>query len=73
MDSPNQSILYVPIKNAGIEDALAQKAESHGYRTLAELLSIPITELVKKDWITPRRWEEIVRAVAQLPPVERAE
>jgi hypothetical protein len=70
MEPRNRSILDLPIAEAGIDGTLAKEAKSHGYPTLADLLRVPLTELVKTDWITPTMWTELVRLVASLPPAD---
>ncbi|MES2328847.1 MAG: hypothetical protein V4539_04540 [Bacteroidota bacterium] len=60
MKSPDEgSIVNLPLSSSGISEAFIKAAELSGYHTLGEILAIPLTELVKMEWITPAMWEEL--------------
>ncbi len=62
MLSPDEgSLLHLPFASVGISRSFAKAAESHGYYTLAEILAIPLTELIKMEWFTSSMWEELTK------------
>jgi hypothetical protein len=62
------SILHLPLRSSGVSDHLPKAAESNGYHTIAEILSIPLTELIKMSWITQAMWEELDVIIEKFPP-----
>jgi hypothetical protein len=62
------SILHLPLTSSGVSEALVKAAESNGYHTIAEILAVPLTELIKKDWITQAMWEELAVFIEKFSP-----
>lgn len=66
--SDDGSVLHVPIQSTGVSEAFIAAAESNGYHTLSEILAIPLTELVKMNWLTEPMLKELGELVEKLPP-----
>ncbi|MES2372902.1 MAG: hypothetical protein V4557_10000 [Bacteroidota bacterium] len=66
--STEGSILHLPLTSAGISETFIKAAESNGYHTLSAILLIPLTDLIKMDWITPAMWEELTAIIEKYPP-----
>jgi hypothetical protein len=62
------SILHLPLRSSGVSDLFAETAELNGYHTIAEIISIPLTQLIKMSWITPAMWEELAAFIEKFPP-----
>lgn len=66
--SDEGSILHLPLTSSGISELFAKAAELNGYHTLAGILAIPLTELIKMNWITQAMWEELTVIIEKFPP-----
>lgn len=64
------SILHLPIASSGVSEIFVKTAESNGYHTISEILAIPLTELIKMDWITQAIWEELTAIIEKFPPTK---
>jgi hypothetical protein len=62
------SILHLPLKSSGVSEVFEKAAESNGYHTISEVLSIPLTELIKTNWITRAMWSELMIIIEKFPP-----
>jgi hypothetical protein len=60
---PADSPLQLPFTAVGLSEEFARTAMLYKYNTLAEILTIPLTELVQKEWFTTDMFEELARVV----------
>lgn len=67
--SDEGSILHLPLTSAGVSETFVKAAESNGYHTISEILVIPLTALIKMDWIIQAIWEEPTIIIEKFPPV----
>jgi hypothetical protein len=68
--SDEGSILHLPLLSTGISETFVKAAELNGYHTLAEILTIPLTDLIKMEWITQAIWEELTAIIEKLSPID---
>ena len=45
--------------SGSMSESFKKIASANGYQTVEEILAIPLTELVQKDWFTPAMLEEL--------------
>jgi hypothetical protein len=58
---------------SGLSDALVKTAVAQGYRSLQELMDIPVTELVTQKWFTTDMFMELLtafRVARSIPPAQ---
>jgi hypothetical protein len=63
--TPNDQGLHHPLATTGLSQIFTNLAINHGYRTLAELLAIRLTNLVKMKWFTGTMVDELAWVVAR--------
>ena len=64
------SILHLPLKSSGVSEVFVKIAESNGYHSIGQILAIPLTEIIKMDWITEAMWEELSVIIEKFPPTQ---
>jgi hypothetical protein len=58
--SADGSPLQTPMAATGLSDQLIRQSIVNGYNTIADFLDLPLTKLVKLDWLTPAMMEELI-------------
>ena len=63
MKEPNENTPLHPFDSMELSEAFKHTARLHGYNTLEDILTMPLTELVQKDWFTSSMFEELAALV----------
>ncbi len=57
------SLMQLPLGSIGLSDEFTGKALQHGYRTLEEIINIPLTDLLKMEWFTHDMFDELSKVI----------
>jgi hypothetical protein len=58
--SSDGSPMHTPMTATGLSDQLIRQSILNGYNTIADFLDLPLTKLVKLEWLTPAMMEELM-------------
>jgi nicotinamide mononucleotide (NMN) deamidase PncC len=59
----DNSPLHLPLAAVGMSEAFTRTAMMYEYNTLSDILAIPLTELIQKEWFTTDMLEELAQVV----------